>query len=227
MRLNNRKGERVITMDKKIKKATLRRKLPKMVVATLIVALALFNAGCSGVKSETTETQVNTEATAATENNSVAEKSSTTLNTVEVNSAGEAKNDYAELKAELDSAVIKYLDAFYEWNADSITSIELEEEVKSSVTEKCYRKYFRPVDTGTTAFLVVRGDVSTYRLDSLYYSDLDTDTPKVAALYMTKQESDGMSEPLYYEMFQAYTLVKSGGVWLIDSMRDGTMLERY
>lgn len=227
MRLNNRKGERVITMDKKIKKATLRRKLPKMVVATLIVALALFNAGCSGVKSETTETQVNTEATATTENNAVAEGNATTLNTVEVNSAGEAKNDYAELKAELDSAVIKYLDAYYDWSGADTTSQEHEEEVKSTMTEKCYRKYFRPVDAGTTAFIVVLGDVSTYRLDSLYYSDLDTDKPKVAALYMTKLDNDDMKEPLYYEMFQAYTLVKSDGVWLIDDMRDGTMLERY
>lgn len=214
-------------MEKKIKRATLRRKWLKVVVTTLIVALALANTGCSGVKSEATETKSDAEATVATENNTVAEENATTLNTAEVNSAGEAKNDYAELKAELNRAVIKYLDAFYNWSDADTTSEELEKEVKSTMTEKCYRKYFRPVDVGTTAFLVMVGDVSTYRLDSLYYSDLDTDTPKVAALYMTKYESDGMSEPLYYEMFQAYTLVKSDGVWLIDSMRDGTMLERY
>lgn len=198
-----------------------------MMVISLIVALALANTGCSGVKSEATETKSDAEATVATENNTVTEENATTLNTAEVNSAGETKNDYAELKAELDSAVIKYLDAFYNWSADNIDSIEHEENVKSTMTEKCYRKYFRPENVGVTTFLIVRGEKKTYRLDSLYYSDLDTDTPKVAALYMTKYESDGMSEPLYYEMFQAYTLVKSDGVWLIDSMRDGTMLERY
>lgn len=204
-------------------KSSLKHKWSKIVIAILIVALTLVNAGCSGVKSETTETKSNA---GATENNALAENA-TTLNTAESNGAGEAKNDYTELKAELDSAVIKYLDAFYDWSDADTTSEEHEEEVKTTITEKCYRKYFRPVDTGTTLFLIVKGDVSTYKLDSLYYSDLDTDTPKVAAMYMTKLDNNNMKEPIYGEMFQAFTLVKSDGMWIIDDMRDSTKLERY
>lgn len=132
-----------------------------------------------------------------------------------------------QLEVELSSAVEKYLKAFYEYSEKDTTMQEHEETVKATVTDSCFKKYFRPDNAGSTAFIIMADEESSYKLDSMYFSDLSTDSPKVAAMFNTKLDSPNMDKPLYSQMFQVYTMKQVDGKWKIDKMKDATSLKDY
>lgn len=132
-----------------------------------------------------------------------------------------------QLEVELSSAVEKYLKAFYEYSEKDTTMQEHEETVKATVTDSCFKKYFRPDNAGSTAFIIMADEESSYKLDSMYFSDLNTEAPKVAAMFNTKLDSPNMDKPLYSQMFQVYTMKQIDGEWKIDKMKDATSLKNY
>lgn len=66
--------------------------------------------------------------------------------------------------------------------------------------------------------------MSSYYLDSIYYADLDTDSPKASALYNTRRNSDSSKDYSYLGMFQAFTFEKVDGEWKIAETKDYTTL---
>lgn len=132
-----------------------------------------------------------------------------------------------QLEGELKTAVEKYLKAFYEYSEKETTSEELEATVKATVTDSCFKKYFRPENAGGTMFLIMADEESSYKLDSMYFSDLNTESPKVAAMFNTKLSDPNMDKPLYAQIFQVYTMKQVDGEWKIDNMKDASTLDEF
>lgn len=129
----------------------------------------------------------------------------------------------AELEAELRKVIVQYLDAYYDYDESETTSADIENALKSVTTEEYYKKYINP-EEGASVFVLSKGEVSSYYLDSIYYADLDTDSPKASALYNTRRNSDSSKDYSYLGMFQAFTFEKVDGEWKIAETKDYTTL---
>lgn len=235
-------------MDReKIGKFILSRKWSIAIITVLVIALVAVVMNYIGLtnqinsKSEEQPTQATistiseTEPTEATKESKPQESES--VNSSEIEKLKEENEKLRkmvqgevgseQLEVELSSAVEKYLKAFYEYSEKDTTMQEHEETVKATVTDSCFKKYFRPDNAGSTAFIIMADEESSYKLDSMYFSDLNTEAPKVAAMFNTKLDSPNMDKPLYSQMFQVYTMKQVDGEWKIDKMKDATSLKNY
>lgn len=129
----------------------------------------------------------------------------------------------SEIEAELKKVVVQYLDAYYDYSESETTSTDIENQLKGIVTEEYYNNYINP-EEGMSAFAISKGEVSSYYLDSVYYADLDTNSPKLSALYNTRSKNDSSENYSYYGMFQAFTFKQVDGEWKIDASKDALTL---